>query len=730
MSKKSEFEVVDIFSHLLGLKNKTDGSLFIYKPQNKGDSTKPDGLYYYDGITFILDAKAEGEKFIGQLEDYMRLENNPNYIGFKYNGIDFECYVQGRYIKEETQIRDKDYYKTVYFPNIRSNNENIISESAKKLANLFRDAKINKQMNIPFIGACLLCMKYRQEINLTSTDTILNSIKRNLNEIIKEEPITRKQKKEYIIQCLKEHTLQKSKTEDLYSILQEISNIHNFIHISMDDYQGHDIMNNFLKIFRKWNSVDANEKGEVFTPDHIAKLMYKITQCHKDNIILDPTCGSGTFLTNAMIDMYQETDDIHEKIKIKENRIIGIEIDDFNATIAGINMLLHGDGASNIWNDDCFKQLPRLKNCYDRVLMNPPFSLKDKELKFVLTALEYMSENGILSTILPKSCVKGTEADNIKYLEKIFQCCNVISVISLPNDLFYPNAGTATCILTLQKTNHPNAIETVLIDCHKDGFISANDTRTPEGEQWKKIESEILNCYQTLKLNEFRAIKKFLKYNDELLFEAYSSHRPMDIDITVFKRYLREYIASKIICGFPIQKKDLSNLTYNYEKVEYKRILITSILRKIEKGKEKSINRQLEDKYSAGTIPLIIAKKDNNGVGGMINHPLKIYNDKICIIAGGDGGGGKTFYCNFKFAATSFVMICDFTDEYKDLSLYCKFYISVLISERLFKTIAHGRTISDIPKGIEIKLPVTVSGDLNMTYIENFIKNLPYADLM
>ena len=200
--------------------------------------------------------------------------------------------------------------------------------------------------------------------------------------------------------------------------------------------------------------------------------------------------------------------------------------------------------------------------------------------------------------------------------------------------------------------------------------------------------------------------------------------------LTVFKRYLREYIASKIICGFPIQKKDLSNLTYNYEKVEYKRILITSILRKIEKGKEKSINRQLEDKYSAGTIPLIIAKKDNNGVGGMINHPLKIYNDKICIIAGGDGGGGKTFYCNFKFAATSFVMICDFTDEYKDLSLYCKFYISVLISERLFKTIAHGRTISDIPKGIEIKLPVTVSGDLNMTYIENFIKNLPYADLM
>ena len=56
--KLSEKEVVANFTHILGLPNKTDGTLYIYKAQ-KGTATKPDGYYYYEGITFILDAKVE-----------------------------------------------------------------------------------------------------------------------------------------------------------------------------------------------------------------------------------------------------------------------------------------------------------------------------------------------------------------------------------------------------------------------------------------------------------------------------------------------------------------------------------------------------------------------------------------------------------------------------------------------------------------------------------------------
>lgn len=284
--KLSEKEAVANFTHILGLPNKTDGTLYIYKAQ-KGTATKPDGYYYYEGITFILDAKAQGKAFAGQLEDYMKLESNENFIGFKYNGKDFECYVKGVLKKDEIRPQNKEYYREKYFPQ-KINNESIVEKSAKKLANLFRDSKIDKQMNVPFIGAVMLCIKFGEDINLDSTKTILNSLSRGVEVIINDNPLTRKQKKEFIKVALADPTLNKAKTEDLFMIVQEISTIYNFINISTDDYKGHDIMNSFLRIFRKWNSANANEKGEVFTPDHIAQLMYKITKCSKDKRYFRP----------------------------------------------------------------------------------------------------------------------------------------------------------------------------------------------------------------------------------------------------------------------------------------------------------------------------------------------------------------------------------------------------------------------------------------------------------
>lgn len=402
---KNEFNIVDEFSAKLGLKNQTDGSLFIYKKDKKDtkQSTKPDGYYYYEGITFILDAKAENKKLTGQLNDYMELESNINFVGFAYNGVDFKCYINGKFKDDEKELQDKDYYKRKYFPQ-KINNELIVNISAKKLANLFRDSGIDKQMNVPFIGAVILCMKYGKEIDLSgNTATILKSVAIGIQEIISDNPINRRSKKEFITnKVLNDATLKKAKFEDLYSIIAEISKIYNFINISADDYKGHDIMNNFLKVFRRWNSANANEKGEVFTPDHIAQLMYKLGDCSKDDFILDPTCGSGTFLTNAMANMFNEasslklSDDEFQKmqIDIKSNRLFGIELNEFNATLAGINMLLHGDGASNIYNENCFTKLKSLEHLYTKVLMNPPFSQKDIELKFVYETLHYMAMGG------------------------------------------------------------------------------------------------------------------------------------------------------------------------------------------------------------------------------------------------------------------------------------------------------------------------------------------------
>lgn len=414
---KTEFEIVNEFTNKLELKNKTDGTLFIYKKPNKNHSMslKPDGYYYLDGVTFILDAKAEGKEFEGQLEDYMKLEKNPNFIGFKYNGKNFECYVQGKLVKEETKIKTAKEYISKYFPNARITLPEKINTFAKKLANDFRNARVSRQNNVPFIGAVMLCLKYcknfEEEISSNNSKDILLNIKNAINKYIEDTPKNKKLKKEQIKIILSEQSLNEIDYNHLISLISDISSIYNFINV--EDQIGHDTMNGFLKVFRKWNSANAKEKGEVFTPDHIAELMYKLADCSYESKILDPTCGSGTFLVISMFNMLKEIEGLNINDESKNNLkkavlqegLYGVESDMFNATLSDINMMLHGDGSSHIFKDNCFNKLPELKDVYNRALMNPPFSQKDNELKFIYETLQNMEVGGIVSAIVPISCI-------------------------------------------------------------------------------------------------------------------------------------------------------------------------------------------------------------------------------------------------------------------------------------------------------------------------------------
>jgi hypothetical protein len=245
----NEMTVVNDFSNILGLKNQTDGTLFIYqKNKDEPQSTKPDGYYFKDGVTFILDAKASNQKFKGQLEDYMYLEKNPYFVGFKYSNKKFECYINGKLVEIETKIQKADYYIDKYFP-IRETNVNMVEQSAKKLANMFRDSGMNKQMNVPFIGAVMLCIKYDKEIINNTTSGILRLIKEGISEVISDTPLARKEKKEFLKQTLDDATLKRCEFHELLNIMNEISTVYNFVNVS--NKKGHDTMNSFLRIFRK-----------------------------------------------------------------------------------------------------------------------------------------------------------------------------------------------------------------------------------------------------------------------------------------------------------------------------------------------------------------------------------------------------------------------------------------------------------------------------------------------
>ena len=104
-----------------------------------------------------------------------------------------------------------------------------------------------------------------------------------------------------------------------------------------------------------------SDAGQVFTPDHITSLMYRLIGVHQDDHVLDATCGSGAFLVKAMANMMKEAGGVAtEKAKqIKSEQLFGIELYRKVYALACANMLIHKDGKTNLRQMDASAR-PRL----------------------------------------------------------------------------------------------------------------------------------------------------------------------------------------------------------------------------------------------------------------------------------------------------------------------------------------------------------------------------------
>ena len=93
-----------------------------------------------------------------------------------------------------------------------------------------------------------------------------------------------------------------NKQEDIDNFICWITEISD--NINSDFWQGEDVMAIFFNEFNRYKG--KSDQGQVFTPDHITSLMYRITETNMNDIVLDAACGSGAFLVKAMCNMIKE----------------------------------------------------------------------------------------------------------------------------------------------------------------------------------------------------------------------------------------------------------------------------------------------------------------------------------------------------------------------------------------------------------------------------------------
>ena len=241
-----------------------------------------------------------------------------------------------------------------------------------------------------------------------------------------------------------------------------------------------DIMAEMYSTFLKYALSDGAPLGKVLTPPYITAVMARILDINKKSRVMDLATGSAAFLVAAMDLMVADanktfgkgTEKAKETIeKIKHEQLLGIEVDAKMYTLAATNMILRGDGSTQIQKADTFKTPEKLYSDFeaDRLLLNPPFSYTDYGMPFFEFGLDHMEKGGRGAVIIQDSAGAGKATlTNQRILGKH----KMIASIKMPADLFNPNAIVQTSIYVFEAgTPHNFDFDIVkFIDFRNDGY--------------------------------------------------------------------------------------------------------------------------------------------------------------------------------------------------------------------------------------------------------------------
>lgn len=250
-----------------------------------------------------------------------------------------------------------------------------------------------------------------------------------------------------------------------------------------------DIKGDAFEYFLKQSVSVGNDLGEYFTPRHIVKMMIHLTNPKFGETIYDPACGTGGFLIEAFKHIKHTCKQTKSNLEILRNKtLFGGEITN-TARIAKMNMILTGDGHTNIKQGDSLKT-PK-NGEYDVVIANPPYgtttdygdyypvSSKNAEVAFVGHMLEAMKKNGRLAFIIQEGLLFRGSDKKIRKL--IIDKYRIDGIISLPKGVFLPYTPVKTYILLISNKKPVKNIWCYKIE--NDGFeltglrkkISEND---------------------------------------------------------------------------------------------------------------------------------------------------------------------------------------------------------------------------------------------------------------
>jgi len=472
--------------------------------------------------------------FVNERDDYQVLSDVETFISFSKNNIDEYYYREILHEKTDSEKTTQEVLKdaATLHEYLRSYGQPTTDEKPLIVSGIMLALREIEHGSFSIENL-------NGDVELTDGQKIYNAIETNL----KRANVTPETKRDKLFAqfafiknkvSLNEHNEKLGKTPLRYYTEFLYKNIfHNIrYNSSSEDYIGR-----FYGEFMSYSGEDGQTLGIVLTPKHITDLFCDLIDLKADDKVLDPCCGTGGFLIAAMHRMINLTDNNAQRRHIKKEQLYGIEIQDKMFAIATTNMILRGDGNSNLQPLDFLRQNPHLlqqKGCTVGMI-NPPYSQAQKtkntefyEINFTEHLLNSLTCGGRCIVIIPQSSVTGKTKQEQEIKRSILKHHTLEGVITLNKNTFY-GVGTNPCIAVFTAgIPHEKEHKCKFINFEDDGFVvskhigleetaSAKDKRQHLLDVWfGRIEAETKFCVETTIEAEDEWLHAFYYFNDEI----------------------------------------------------------------------------------------------------------------------------------------------------------------------------------------------------------------------
>lgn len=305
----------------------------------------------------------------------------------------------------------------------------------------------------------------------------------------------------------------------------------------------------------------------VLTPAYVATLLVKLARVNKDSFVWDFATGSAGLLVASMNEMLNDAkksitspDELKQKeIKIKTEQLLGLEVLSNVYMLAILNMILMGDGSSNILNKDSLLDFDGKygfgkrdsKFPADAFVLNPPYSADGNGMNFVEKALGMMSR-GYGAIIIQNSAGSGKATE---YNKKILKKHTLIASIKMPVDIFIGKSSVQTNIYVFKVGEPHHKDDTVkFIDFSNDGYTRSNRKKASNNlkdtDRAKERYEELVDLvrFGKRKLNIFTEKEYYEGTIDPINGNDWNQSAPIDTKPTLedFKKTVSDYLAWEV----------------------------------------------------------------------------------------------------------------------------------------------------------------------------------------